>query len=129
MRKSIAPLRTLLSRLTAGSSYSHPFHSTNWIDSNWLQLFRRLEQNEPRKHNDPVIGVTSVLLTPKAFANFSPWLERSDNLWITSTKSVNPERVRLERNPFRVVDYEIGLPPGVLLCSNPRLKFANAFGA
>jgi hypothetical protein len=32
--------------------------------------------------------------TPKAFANFSPWLERSDNHGINQIKvEINPERV------------------------------------
>src|ERR1051325_6431959 len=41
--------------------------------------------------------------TPKGFANFSPELERSDNPGNKRTKHIqNPERVRGERNPFRV---------------------------
>jgi hypothetical protein len=43
--------------------------------------------------------------TPKAFANFSPGLERSDNPGIEYKKQRNPERVRRERNPFRVQRY------------------------
>jgi len=41
--------------------------------------------------------------TPKAFANFSPGFERSENPGIRWTKFVlNPERVPLKTNPFRV---------------------------
>jgi hypothetical protein len=41
--------------------------------------------------------------TPKAFTNFSPGLERSDNPGYTITnEAFNPERVRREANPFRV---------------------------
>ena len=42
-------------------------------------------------------------ITPKAFANFSPGFERSENPGAIIRKQLNPERVRLEKNPFRVV--------------------------
>ena len=35
-------------------------------------------------------------LTPKAFANFSPGLERSDNPGYTNKNGPNPERVSLD---------------------------------
>ena len=42
-------------------------------------------------------------ITPKAFANVSPGFEQSENPGFGPFNSrVNPERVRLERNPFRV---------------------------
>jgi hypothetical protein len=41
-------------------------------------------------------------LTPKAFANFSPGLERSDNPGSEHQLLLNPERVRQPANPFRV---------------------------
>jgi hypothetical protein len=49
-------------------------------------------------------------ITPKAFANLSPGFERSENLGTSVAKTLgimikepaNPERVWLERNPFRV---------------------------
>ena len=34
-------------------------------------------------------------LTPKAFANFSPGLERSDNPGSTNEQVINPERVNI----------------------------------
>jgi hypothetical protein len=40
--------------------------------------------------------------TPKAFANSSPGLERSDNPGIANKTRKNPERVRQLPNPFRV---------------------------
>jgi len=40
--------------------------------------------------------------TPKAFANLSLGLERSDNPRITTRKQSNPERVFPVANPFRV---------------------------
>jgi hypothetical protein len=50
----------------------------------------------------PLLGV-QFELTPKAFANVSPGLERSDNPGIRSQKNLlNPERVRQPPNPFRV---------------------------
>jgi len=68
-------------------------------------------------------------ITPKAFANFSPRLERSDNLGIRSQKgSLNPERVRQLPNPFRVWSQFKFIFPGLSLRSNPGLELANAFG-
>jgi hypothetical protein len=40
--------------------------------------------------------------TPKALANFSPGLERSDNPGCIDKKQENPERVCCLPNPFRV---------------------------
>src|SRR5215204_4447201 len=43
------------------------------------------------------------VLTPKALANFSPGLERSNNPGISNLNyKSNPERVRRLANPFRV---------------------------
>jgi hypothetical protein len=41
---------------------------------------------------------------------------------------LNPERVRLKRNPFRVSTFFFFANPGLSLRSNPGLKLANAFG-
>jgi len=41
--------------------------------------------------------------TPKAFANFSPGLERKRQPWVSNSKfTLNPERVRRLANPYRV---------------------------
>ena len=59
------------------------------------------------------------LITPKAFANFSPGLERSDNPGRTSTLSLNPERVRQPPNPFRVASRFENYVPRVLAMLEP----------
>jgi hypothetical protein len=41
---------------------------------------------------------------------------------------MNPERVRLERNPYRVNPVFLMMIPGLSLRSNPGLRIANAFG-
>ena len=64
--------------------------------------------------------------TPKAFANFSPGLERSDNPG-TDTTSLNPERVRPAGEPFQGLMHFRFAYPGLSLRSNPGLKLANAF--
>ena len=57
-----------------------------------------------RGSNGPTPLVMPFELTPKAFANLSPWLERSDNPGIANPNcAINPERVPLAANPFRVV--------------------------
>jgi hypothetical protein len=43
-----------------------------------------------------------MIQTPKALANLSQGLEHSDNPGIAQKTVSNPERVRVERNPFRV---------------------------
>jgi hypothetical protein len=48
------------------------------------------------------VGNLSLNLTPKALANFSPGLARSDNPGAVSLSRDNPERVRQLPNPFRV---------------------------
>jgi hypothetical protein len=77
------------------------------------------------------------LETPKALANFSPGLERSDNpgihikvttLGYILRKALNPERVSRGTNPFRVPIEWGEIFPGLSLRSNPGLKLANAFG-
>jgi hypothetical protein len=66
--------------------------------------------------------------TPKALANFSPGLVRSDNPGKAKLKiHINPERVRQLANPFRVKIF-LDVIPGLSLRSNPGLKLANAFG-
>jgi hypothetical protein len=57
--------------------------------------------------------VSHFELTPKAFANFSPELERSDNPGLSNKK------------PLKLIN---GHDPRVLVRSNPGLKLANAFG-
>jgi hypothetical protein len=46
--------------------------------------------------------VLQFAITPKAFANSSPGLERSENPGDYQEEFLNPERVRQEMNPFRV---------------------------
>ncbi len=65
--------------------------------------------------------------TPKALANVSPRLERSDNPGVKPKEMVNPERVRRLANPYRV-QFMLGYKPRVVASSNPGLKLANAFG-
>ena len=51
--------------------------------------------------------------TPKAFANVSPGLERSDNPGNVIRICFNPERVRLGNNPFRVYGFFVCSIPGL----------------
>jgi hypothetical protein len=67
-------------------------------------------------------------LTPKALANFSPGLARSDNPGTVSLSRDNPERVRQLPNPFQGLRALLIVNPGFSLSSNPGLKLANAFG-
>jgi hypothetical protein len=64
-------------------------------------------------------------------ANFSPWLERSDNLGIAKHKlSINPERVKDVRG-LTLSGFErlvVDLFPVLSLRSYHGLKLANAFG-
>ena len=69
-----------------------------------------------RRANDNVT-TRAVLMqfektTPKAFANFSPGLERSDNPGIRLKTTFNPVRVRRERNPYRVSRFLINQSQG-----------------
>jgi hypothetical protein len=60
------------------------------------------------------------MITPKALANFSPGLERSDNPGdVEQEFCMNPERVRRVANPFTVFVGYVRLPPGLSLRSNP----------
>jgi len=43
----------------------------------------------------------SRCLTPKAFANLSPGLERERQPWVNQEIAINPERVPLKANPFQ----------------------------
>jgi hypothetical protein len=65
---------------------------------------------------------TSVLVhfenTPKAFANFSPGFERSENPVSITQLRFKPERVRLNWNPYRVQVFFYTLIPRLSLCSN-----------
>ena len=58
--------------------------------------------------------------TPKAFANFSPGFERSENPGLPAM-NLNPVRVCLERNPFRVETIFVYLIPGFERSENPGL--------
>ena len=49
-----------------------------------------------------MVLILSPVLTPKAFANFSPRFEHRENPGFLFLIAFNPVRVRLERNPFRV---------------------------
>src|SRR5215217_8998396 len=54
-------------------------------------------------HDDAEGVACSVhTMTPKALANFSPGLERSDNPGWIGKLTIHPERVRQPPNPFRV---------------------------
>jgi hypothetical protein len=69
------------------------------------------------------------VITPKAFANSSPGLERQRQPWVAiRILQLNPERVCLGRNPFRVELNVYALIPRLSLRSNLGLKLANAFG-
>ena len=61
-------------------------------------------------------------VTPKAFANVGPGLERSDNPALQIKSKINPERVRHETNPSRVYSNLGVLIPGLSLRSNPGLQ-------
>jgi hypothetical protein len=69
-----------------------------------------------------------ALITPKAFANSSPALERSDN----AGEAIKNQRTTLKgfanRGTLSGFNVYFGLLPRVLASSNPGLKLANAFG-
>jgi hypothetical protein len=75
------------------------------------------------------LETTTSLLTPKACANFSPGLERSNNPGNSNKTRIKTLKAfagrltlsGLKRNLFSVF-------PGFSLRSNPGLKLANAFG-
>jgi len=96
------------------------------LDSTWgpgtptgSGLFLRLRQSR----DFPVI-------TPKAFANLSLGLERSDNPRITTSENhVTLNRVRQLPNPYRVLrDLNFDTQGCRASRSNPGLGLANAFG-
>ena len=70
-----------------------------------------------------------VELTPKVLANFSPGLERSDNLGLANKNKIrNPERVLPTAEPFQgLIRFQLS-SPGLSLRSNRGLELANAFG-
>jgi|GEM_PF-3496399 len=55
-------------------------------------------------------AASPAALTPKAFANFSPGFERSENPGIIIKRKTNPEGVRQLPNPFRVQSYFLPRP-------------------
>ena len=69
--------------------------------------------------------------TPKAFANFSPGLERQRQPWVTSPSFVSTLK-GLFPHRFKTLSALVlffnSVTPGFSLCSNPGLKLANAFG-
>jgi hypothetical protein len=65
--------------------------------------------------------------TPKALANFSPGLEHREYPGDHYSILLNPERVRLAMNPFRVEGL-FSFFPGLSRRSNPWLKLPNDFG-
>jgi hypothetical protein len=72
--------------------------------------------------------VSQFELTPKALANFSPWLERRDNHGITIHKDDGTLKGFGSGEPFQGLILNSDLFPGLSLRSNPGLKLANAFG-
>src|SRR5689334_24878310 len=81
----------------------------------------------PNSLNSKIEVVRQFEITPKAFANFSPGLERSDNPGYGIRVQINPEGVR--RKPtLSGLNAFLFLDPGFSLRSNPGLKLANAFG-
>ena len=69
-----------------------------------------------------------TLLTPKAFANFSPGFERSENPGIANKDMSNPERGSPIAEPFSGFRAFLELLPRVVAGANPGLKLANALG-
>jgi len=67
-------------------------------------------------------------LTPKALANFSPGLERSDNPGAVTSKTESTLKALHRSNAFSVARFIHVRCPGLSLRSNPGLKLANAFG-
>src|SRR5262249_19458262 len=76
------------------------------------------------------LSIAPPFSTPKAFANFSPGLERSDNPGTPITnKPPTLKRVRRERNPLKGFNaHFLYAYPRFSLRSNPGLKLAIAFG-
>ena len=68
-----------------------------------------------------LVGVVSE--TPKALADFSPVLERSDNSGLPGRGLTNPEGVSPRPNPFRV-DCFLRQLPGVLASLEPRAEIS-----
>ena len=73
-----------------------------------------------------LVGYWFSLNTPKALANFSPRVRACENLGNRSSrKVVNPERIRRERNPFRVSIPYVCVPK---VEATLGLELAHAFG-
>ena len=66
--------------------------------------------------------------TPKALANLSPGLDRSDNPGNLNNKRRNPEKGSPWRGTLSGFDLYFNYVPGLSLRSNPGLQLANAFG-
>jgi len=67
-------------------------------------------------------------LTPKAFANSSPGLERSDNPGYEKNKRHTLKRFVGRRTLSGLIQTRWPMIPGLSLRSNPGLELANAFG-
>jgi len=67
-------------------------------------------------------------LTPKAFANSSPGLERSDNPGYEKNKRHTLKGFVGRRTLSGLVETTWAMIPGLSLRSNPGLELANAFG-
>jgi hypothetical protein len=69
-----------------------------------------------------------LIVTPKALANSSPRLERSDNLGYAKEIPFNPEGVNVAGITLSALIHICGSVPGLSRRSNPGLTLANAFG-
>jgi len=67
-------------------------------------------------------------LTPKAFANFSPGFERSENPGTGPLNFHKPWKGSSQGEPFQGSAPVLFVYPGLSLRSNPGLKLVNAFG-
>jgi len=68
------------------------------------------------------------LNTPKALANFSPGLERSDNPGGSFHHTIETLKGFVPRQTLSGFKAFLDVYPGLSLRSNPGLKLANAFG-
>jgi hypothetical protein len=73
-------------------------------------------------------SIEEDLITPQAFANSSPGLERSDNPGNLPIISVATLKGFASRLTFQGLIVFLICTPGFSLGSNPGLKLANAFG-
>jgi ubiquinone/menaquinone biosynthesis C-methylase UbiE len=100
---------TLNYRLTEIGCRQQPDGTTGFVEERLDEMW---QQSKTLDDDTGLAWCLSLYLTPKALANFSPGLARSDN----------PGAVSLSRLRALLI-----VNPG-FLCSNPGLKLANAFG-